>query len=296
MFGAGGDQCGGQGVAQVEDGDAAAGLVVAVVEPGPVQGGHGGAAQFGLGDVEGQFGADVHEAAALAAQEVVGVEAGVGERGLLGAAGLPLLAGGGDRGDRGGGVGGQDAEVGAELVAGDEVGVVQGVAEDGVGVGGEVGGGLSRLQVGAGVLEGQVAQVGARAAVGDVEPDDGDAERLVAVLDPVVLGPLHVDAGDADGSGGCGGAGGPGAVVDHGGLQEGPGAAPGGAAPGDGSGVTVPQVAGAARALGRSCHASAASAVWRVKSPSQWRFLSARPPMSRVARAVPSAAATASRR
>jgi hypothetical protein len=39
-------------VAEVEDADAFAGLVGALLEVGAVQGDHRGAAQFGLGDVE----------------------------------------------------------------------------------------------------------------------------------------------------------------------------------------------------------------------------------------------------
>lgn len=64
-------------MAQVEHAHAITGFRGAVGEPGAVQGGHRGAAELGLGDIQAEFGAHVHQAPRAAGQDMVGVVSGV---------------------------------------------------------------------------------------------------------------------------------------------------------------------------------------------------------------------------
>jgi hypothetical protein len=113
-----------RGVTEVQDAFARGGF--AVVQPDAVQRGHGGAGKFGLGDVQVQLGADVDEAAARAVQDCVDVVAGVDDgRAGRSAAGVPQVAEllDGREGPFAGVL--QDRQVAGDLVADDQVRVVQ---------------------------------------------------------------------------------------------------------------------------------------------------------------------------
>ncbi len=185
-----------QGVPQVQHGDLLPRRDVAGLEPAAVQRGHGDAPQFGLGDIQAQVGADVDQPPGLAGQQVTGVVASVEEARLAGRFLPPLPT----RGSRGRdcwlccrACRGQDPQVAAQLVAGDQAGVFHRAGQRVVRPGDQVRALAGVLDVGRCVPEPGRLQAGAGIIGGQRKPDHRVAERHIAAADPVVLGPLHVN-------------------------------------------------------------------------------------------------------
>ncbi len=106
-----------------------------------MQRGHGCTAQFGLGHVKAEVGARVDQAAAGAGQQVSSVVAGIDDARARISGKPPALPGGARRADgrrRAGGDAGEGGQVTAQLVTGDDVGMVQDPGEFSVGAGDEV--------------------------------------------------------------------------------------------------------------------------------------------------------------